>query len=351
MMSCKRLDIMKYHAPRKGSLGYVRKRTRRIYPRVISWPDIDTVKPLGFPAYKVGMLSVVEEYQREKSLFHGIKRAIAATILEAPPVKVVGIRVYDKTVYGLKSINEIWTPELSDPEIKYLSRKTNLPKKVRDEDYFQKKKEALSQELDRLMNPLVRIIIRTKPELTYIGKKKPEIMEIQIGGSPKDSFNYALDKLGKDISITEVLEAGQFIDSIGVTKGKGFQGVVKRFGVKILPPKTKKEKRAVGSLGPWTPGRVMWTVPNYGQLGFFKRTEYNKQVLAIITENLEKINPKGGWLHYGLIKNPAVIIKGSVQGPPKRLLLLRHAIRPKRAAFKPKLFELYFNKERLDVPL
>ncbi len=341
----------KYHAPRRGSLGFVRKRASRIYPRVSSWPKISETKLLGFPAYKVGMLSIQEIYERPGSIFHGIKRVIAATALETPPVRVIGIRGYRLTPYGLVTVTEAWTTSLTDFEKKYLSRRVTLPKK-NDEQVFNKRIELLSNLAENNKLDKVRAIIRTRPELTGIGKKKPELLEVEIGGEIIDAVKYAIDILGKEISINDVFSPGEYVDVIGVTKGYGFQGVVKRFGVKILPPKKKKTKRAVGSLGPWTPGRVMWTVPRYGQLGFFKRTEYNKQIMAIIdAEKADNFNPKGGWIRYGIIRNSAIILRGSVQGPPKRMLLLRHAIRPKRKPFKPTILGVYYSKEKINIPL
>jgi len=341
----------KYHAPRRGSLGFVRKRASRIYPRVSTWPETDIVKPLGFPAYKVGMLSVHEIYEHPGSIFHGIKRVVAATALEAPPIRVIGVRVYKLTSYGYRSIGEVWTNNLTDFEKKYLSRKITLPKNISDDLIEERKNRFLEMtengEIDR-----VRLIIRTRPELTSIGKKKPEVIELQVGGSVLDALRYSLGKLGEEIGVTEVFCPGQYVDVIGVTKGKGFQGVVKRFGVKILPPKKKKTKRAVGSLGPWTPGRVMWTVPRYGQLGFFKRTEYNKQIMAIIADDrAQMFNPKGGWIRYGIIRNPTIVVRGSVQGPPKRLLVLRQAIRADREPHTPTILGFYYSREKIEVSL
>ncbi len=341
----------KYHAPRKGSLGFVRKRASRIYPRISTWPKIGAVKPLGFPVYKVGMLSVQEIYERPGSMFHGIKRVIAATALEAPPVRVLGIRAYRLTPYGYVTLHEIWINSLTDFEKKYLSRKVTLPKKV-DDQTFNKRKETLLNLADNGEIDGVRLIIRTRPELTGIGKKKPEILEIEVGGQITDATKYAVDMLGNEININDVFSPGEYVDVIGVTKGRGFQGVVKRFGVKVLPPKKKKTKRAVGSLGPWTPSRVMWTVPRYGQFGFFKRTEYNKQILAILNEKKAKdLNPSGGWIRYGLIYNSAIILRGSVQGPPKRMLVLRHPIRPSRKPHKPTILGVFYSKEKLNVTL
>ena len=58
----------------------------------------------------------------------------------------------------------------------------------------------------------------------------------------------------------------------------------------------------------------------------FYRTENNKQILKIENE-LDNINPKGGIHKYGLIKNTSVIIKGSIPGPKKRLIVLTKPIR------------------------
>ncbi len=359
----------KYSAPRRGSLGYVRKRTSRLYPRISSWPQIDDTKLLGFPVYKVGMLSTIEIIEQRTHMFYGKPRSVASTALEAPPIKIVAIRAYQDTPYGLKSIGEIWAPNLDDPIRKnpfeeenqkqskktlldYLRRKITLPKdptKAFGEEYQNKKRGECEKLIEEGIISEVRALVATRPDLTGIGKKVPEVLEIGVGGPTQEAFNYLTTKLGDYIKVDEVFEVGQFVDIIGVTKGKGFQGVVKRFGVKILPPKTKKEKRAVGSLGPWYPAGVMWTVPRYGQLGYFKRVEYNKQILSIITEGYEKFNPKGGWMHYGIIRNPAVILRGSVQGPVKRIVVLRHTIRPKKSPFKPTIEGFQYSREKIGV--
>lgn len=54
------------------------------------------------------------------------------------------------------------------------------------------------------------------------------------------------------------------MDIMGVTKGHGTCGVMKRFGVKHLPKKTHRGARRVGCIGSWHPARVRWTVPRTG---------------------------------------------------------------------------------------
>jgi large subunit ribosomal protein L3 len=73
----------------------------------------------------------------------------------------------------------------------------------------------------------------------------------------------------------------------------------------------------------------MWTVAMAGQMGYHKRTEYNKKILKIgEASQVDEVNPKGGFVKYGLVKNGFVVLKGSIPGPSKRLVMLRKAVRP-----------------------
>ncbi|MEM4516830.1 MAG: 50S ribosomal protein L3, partial [Desulfurococcaceae archaeon] len=110
--------------------------------------------------------------------------------------------------------------------------------------------------------------------------------------------------------------------------GHGFQGVIKRFGVKELPRwhKHRKGSRKIGTRGPAFT-YSMSEPPQPGQMGFHRRTEYNKRILRIGLNGLEAV-VKGGFLNYGLIYGPYILIKGTTIGSDKRLLVLRHPIRP-----------------------
>ena len=123
------------------------------------------------------------------------------------------------------------------------------------------------------------------------------------------------------------------IDAIATTKGNGFQGVAKRWGIRIQYGKAVRagKGRHVGSIGPWTPSRTMWTVAQAGQMGYHKRTEFNKKILKIASaDEVDQINPDGGFVKYGLVKNDYVLVKGSLPGPSKRLVILRQPIRPNK---------------------
>ncbi len=313
--------------PRRGSLAFSpRKRAKRSVPRIRSWPEEDTVRLQAFPVYKAGMSHAFIKEDNPKSPNAGQEIFTPITILEAPPINVFGIRVYGRNERNyLTTLTEVWADNLD----KELERKIKLPKK---ED--RKTIEDLEALKDKIED--VRVLVHTNPKLTCLPKKKPEILEIRIGGKNIDErLNYAKEILGKQLNITDVFQEGELVDTIGVTKGKGFQGPVKRWGVKIQFGKHARKGvgRHVGSVGPWQPKMIMWTVPMAGQMGYHQRTEYNKRILKI-GDNGEEITPKGGFLHYGVIRNKYVVLKGSVQGPAKRLIVLRRAIRPQEPLIK-----------------
>ncbi|MHA1595292.1 MAG: 50S ribosomal protein L3 [Candidatus Baldrarchaeia archaeon] len=310
------------HAPKRGSLAYLpRGRAARPIGRIRNWPEYDG-KPtiLGFAAYKAGMThAIIVDTTNEKSPLYGQEVAKAVTILDAPPLVACGIRAYVETPYGLRTFSEVWAPELYED----LSRVFPLPKKYDFDAALQKIEDNLGNISE------LRMIVHTLPRLAAgVPKKKPDIMEYKIGGGTiEEQWEYAKSILGSEIRTKDVLKEGQYVDVIAITKGKGFEGPVKRWGVKILPRKKRKGRRKVGSIGPWHPARVSYTVPRAGQLGYHQRTEYNKLILKI-GECGEEVVPSGGFPHYGVIKGDYIILLGSVPGPAKRLIRLRYAIRP-----------------------
>ncbi|HID29469.1 MAG TPA: 50S ribosomal protein L3, partial [Desulfobacterales bacterium] len=86
-----------------------------------------------------------------------------------------------------------------------------------------------------------------------------------------------------------------------------------------LPRKSRKHRRAVAALGPWKPPRMLYTVPRAGQMGYHQRTEYNKRILKI-GEDGKEVTPRGGFIRYGLVRGPYILVNGSVPGPAKRLI-------------------------------
>jgi len=302
------------HKPKGGSLQvWPRKRARRHYTRVRSYPKKEDIKLQGFAGYKAGMTHIQVKNPNTRI---GGNIFIPATIIECPPLKVFSVRFYQSTPYGKKVISELHSPKIN----KELSRKIKIPKTPKTE----------LKNIDDVSD--ISLLVYTQPNLTNIGKKKPDLFEIMISGKdPQQKFEYAKSLLDKEINIADILKNYEFIDAHSVTIGKGMQGAIKRFGISLKSHKAEKKRRSAGNLGAWTPSKVSWTVPQKGQMGYHTRTDYNKLILKISTAP-EEINQKGGILHYGVIKNPYILLKGSIPGPSKRLIRLIPSIRNKKPA-------------------
>jgi large subunit ribosomal protein L3 len=313
----------KQHAPKHGSLAYLpRKRAKKPVARIRYWPKIQANAPrlLGFTAYKAGMTYIFAIEDRKRSPNFGKEVVRPATLIEAPPMLIVGIRTYTKTHYGLKHLTEVW---MKDPPAD-LDRTLVLPENFDTNGMLQK----LQDGVDEITT--VRVITATQPRQTSLAKKKPDITEVEIGGGdiPRQ-LEYAKTLLGKTVTAEEVFKEGQYTDVAAVTTGKGFQGPVKRWGVAILQHKGRKTKRGIATLGPWNPHHVMYSVPRAGQMGYHQRTEYNKRILKIGKDGKE-ISVKGGFLLYGPLKGPYVLLEGSIPGTEKRSIRIRHPSRPPR---------------------
>jgi large subunit ribosomal protein L3 len=281
------------------------------------WPEIsEGPKVQGFAGYKAGMTHAMMVDYRKQSTTAGQEIRIPVTVVEVPPMKVAAIRIYETTRYGLKTAGEVWAASIDE----MLARKLPIPKNYEQDKAWEKVKGVDIED--------IRILAYTQPKMVSgVPKKVPELMELRIGGGTMDKrMEYAKGILGKDITFNDFAKEGSLIDVSAVTKGKGFQGAVKRWGLKLLSHKNSKHRRMVGTLGPKRPGYVRNTAPQSGQMGYHQRTEVNKRIIKVGAKG-EEINPKGGFVHYGDVKTNYVLIHGSVPGTTKRLIRLRDPIR------------------------
>ena len=304
------------HHPRRGSHGFSpRKRAKAETPHIKNWAE-DGKKPKiqGFFGYKAGMTHAFIVDYRPTSTTSGREVKMPVTVVETPPIKVAAVRAYQRTSHGLHTVGEMWADKI-DPE---LSKRIPLIKKQK------KKNWDFTKDADE-----IRVVVYTQPKLvTGVPKKTPEISELRIGGgSIEEQIKYAKEILGKEMKINDVIKDGDMLDIIAITKGKGFQGAVKRWGVKLLTHKNSKHRRMIGTAGSWHPNWVQATVPQAGQMGYHQRTEYNKRILKIGIDGSE-VTPKGGFLRYGPVKRTYVVLSGSLPGPTKRLVRLRYPARP-----------------------
>lgn len=300
-------------SPRKGSLQFwPRKRAAKFLPRV-NWGAINSGKNLkGFICYKAGMVSAQVKDNTPDSMTKGKNIALPVTILECPPIKIFSIRFYKDG----RVAKDVLASEFLDKELK---RKVKLPKakkritEIKPEGYDD-----------------IRIVVYSQVKNTGI-KKKPDLSEIDLVGTLDEKVAFIKENLGKDISVLDVFEKGQLVDLRGLTKGKGFQGPVKRFGITLRDHKSEKGVRKVGSIGPWHPARVTFRVPMAGQLGMFTRVTYNNKIITI-EKSSDK--PLKNIKNFGDIKTDYLIVYGSIQGPAKRQLLLTHSLRPTKKQSK-----------------
>jgi len=313
--------------PRKGSLGFgPRKRAASEVPRFNSWPEGDGSPSLqGFAGYKVGMTHVVMVNDESDSPREGMEETVPVTIVETPPMRAVALRAYEDTPYGKKPLTEVWGDEFHDD----LSRTLDVPEEY-DRDAAEDELRGAVESGD--VSDL-RVVTHTVPdEIPSVPKKKPDVMESRVGGgSLDDRVDFALDILadGGEHDMNDVFRAGEYTDVSGVTKGKGTQGPVKRWGVQKRKGKHARQgwRRRIGNLGPWNPSRVRSTVPQQGQTGYHQRTELNKRLIDL--GEGDEINVDGGFVNYGEVDGQYALVKGSVPGPNKRLLRFRPAVRPK----------------------
>ena len=115
--------------------------------------------------------------------------------------------------------------------------------------------------------------------------------------------------LGQTISV-DIFEAGEIVDVTGTSKGKGFQGVIKRHNQSTGPMGHGSQyHRGVGSLGTMLPMHVLKGKKMPGQMGNVQRTVQNLEIVSIDTEN------------------NVILVKGNVPGPKKSLVMIRTAVK------------------------
>lgn len=148
-----------------------------------------------------------------------------------------------------------------------------------------------------------------KPELGIFEKAKVSpkkyIKELKIDESEVESY-----KPGDTVKV-DIFKPGEQVDVSGISKGKGFQGVVKKYGFKGFPGSHgSRYHRAGGSIGASaSPSKVFKGKNMPGQMGNRKVTVQNLEIVEIDTE-----------------KN-LIFVKGSVPGAVKSLVLIKEAER------------------------
>merc|ERR1719175_288902 len=299
------------------------------------------------------MTHIVREVDRPGSKTNKKEVVEGVSIIETPPMVVVGIVGYIETPTGLRTFKTVFAEHLSEECKRRFYKNWSMSKKKAFTRYARKwaddaGKKQIETDLNKIKKycKVVRILAHTQTKLLRKRQKKANLMEIQLnGGTIADKVDWAKEKFEQPLNVSDVFEQDELIDCIGVTKGRGFKGVTSRWHCKKLPRKTHKGLRKVACIGAWHPSRVQYTVARAGQKGYHHRTEINKKIYRIgpgvhtkdgkvIKNNAATefdptdkcINPMGGFPHYGMVKQDFVMIKGCCIGPKKRVLTLRKSL-------------------------
>lgn len=347
----------KFEHPRHSSLAFLPKRRARMQRgRVRHFPKDDQSKPVhltAFIGYKAGMTHVVKYFEQRQGK-KVVKKDIvlATTVVECPPIKIIGLVGYVETPRGQRQLSTVWAQQLdSDVKRRFYRNWTNAKKKAFSKyaDRFKedpKSARSINRDLERIKKycTTVRVLVATQVRLLKFRQHKAHVMEVQLnGGSIADKVKYAYDHFEQEVKIGQVFSQDECVDTIGVTHGHGLKGVVTRFGVSRLPRKTHRGLRKVACIGAWHPAAVKWTVARAGQDGYHHRTQLNNKIFRIgagakggIKNNatcdadaIEKnITPMGGFPHYGEVNYDFLLLKGAIQGTRKRPIVIRKSIFP-----------------------
>lgn len=299
--------------------------------RIRGYPVIEDDEPrmLSHCGFKAGCLQVVSIDDRLKTPNAGKQLVSLGTVVVTPPAIVVGMRGYTKDNNGYHATFDLYAESLPKKITKNISLTTG-------EDAAKK-----AQNLSKIKR--ICAILAVVPKDVGLEQKMPYLFESPIGGgSIEDQATYVNDLLGEEIRVSDLFEIGGAVDVAAITKGKGWQSVIKRYGAKRKQHKSRKSVRELGSLGPISPQYVMYTVPRAGQMGFHQRVEYNKRIMIMdTTEDGQGVSPKGGFKHFGDVRGDYIILKGSIPGTYRRFIKLRAQIRNKPDRInKPRILEV-----------
>jgi len=324
----------KHSQPRRGSLAYLpRGRAKSMEARIRTWPDEEGDQPklLAHAGFKAGCIRIASIDDRDKTPNFGKQLVSLATVVVTPPIVVIGIRGYSKDRYGYNSGFDVYAKDLPKELPRLFTAKSD-----------EKSLERAEKSLGRVHE--IYAIAAVLPRQAGVDQKKPYVFEVAVkGGDVQKQFAFIKDLLGKEVKVDQVFQKGADIDVAAITKGKGIEGPITRWGVKKKQHKSRKSVRALGTLGPISPSTIMYTVPRAGQRGFHQRTQYNNRIMIMSnTQNSEfKINPAGGFKHFGVVEGDFVVIRGSIPGTYRRLVKLRSPMRHRTSKIaQPRVLEV-----------
>ncbi|MFS1187462.1 50S ribosomal protein L3 [Bacillus velezensis] len=174
-----------------------------------------------------------------------------------------------------------------------------LQKKTAENDGYEAIQLGFDDKREKLSN---------KPEKGHVAKAEtaPKRFVKELRGVDMDAY-----KIGQEVKV-EIFSAGEIVDVTGVSKGKGFQGAIKRHGQSRGPMSHgSRYHRRPGSMGPVDPNRVFKGKLLPGRMGGDQITVQNLEIVKVDAErNL-------------------LLIKGNVPGARKTLITVKSAVKSK----------------------
>lgn len=174
-----------------------------------------------------------------------------------------------------------------------------LQKKSAENDGYEAIQLGFDDKREKLSN---------KPEKGHVAKAEtaPKRFVKELRGVDMDAY-----EVGQEVKV-EIFSAGEIVDVTGVSKGKGFQGAIKRHGQSRGPMSHgSRYHRRPGSMGPVDPNRVFKGKLLPGRMGGEQITVQNLEIVKVDAErNL-------------------LLIKGNVPGPKKSLITVKSAVKSK----------------------
>jgi large subunit ribosomal protein L3 len=174
-----------------------------------------------------------------------------------------------------------------------------LQKKTIENDGYEAIQLGFEDKREKLAN---------KPEKGHVAKANtaPKRFIREIRGVNLDEY-----EVGQEVKV-DIFAEGDIVDVTGISKGKGFQGAIKRHGQSRGPMSHgSRYHRRPGSMGPIAPNRVFKSKELPGRMGGEKVTIQNLQIIKVDAErNL-------------------LLVKGNVPGPKKALLKIKSAVKAK----------------------
>ena len=130
--------------------------------------------------------------QKPRSPNYGKEVACPVTVIDVPPMIIAAVKAYTKDGNGLRTFTVAWADSLPEG----FERIKGLPKEPKPDESFKRIQESLTEIAE------FRVIAATQPRLTSVPKKKPDIMEVKIGGGTKEEqLAYAQNLLGRTVAV------------------------------------------------------------------------------------------------------------------------------------------------------